>query len=139
MMKFRNTMLIVLGLFCMNSYGQYKYEREHRIKKNQFPAAAHELIEEQLANARKIRYYRETDSTKISYEAKFKVDRLHYSVEFDQEGILEDVEILIKKVDIPNESYANMTAFLEENFNKYRIRRIQQQYPVSAFDRVHVH
>ena len=136
MMKFRNTMLIVLGLLCMNSYGQNKYEREHRIKKNQFPEVAHALIEEQLAEARKIRYYRETDSTKISYEAKFKVDRLHYSVEFDQEGNLEDVEILIKEVDIPNESFTNMTAFLEENFNKYRIRRIQQQYPVSAFESV---
>ena len=136
MMRFRNTMLIVLGFFCLSSYGQYKYEREHRIKKNQFPAVAHAVIEEQLADARRIRYYRETDSTKISYEAKFKVDRLHYSVEFDQEGNLEDVEILIKEVDIPNESFTNMTAFLEENFTKYRIRRIQQQYPVSAFESV---
>ena len=136
MMKFRYTILMFLGMLCMNSYGQYKSEREHRIKKNQFPAVAHAVIEQQRADARRIRYYRETDSTKIRYEAKFKVDRLHYSVEFDQEGNLDNIEILIKEVDIPNESFANMKAFLGENFNKYRIRRIQQQYPVSAFESV---
>ena len=136
MKKYRCLLLIVLGLITVNTFGQYKYEREHRIKKNQFPAEAHALIEEQLAEARRIRYYRETDSTKVSYEAKFKVDRLHYSVEFDQQGKLEDVEILIKEVDIPNASFKNITDYLDDNFEKYRIRRIQQQYPVSENESV---
>ena len=136
MKRFRCFILIVPVMFCINTFGQFKYEREYRIKKNQFPAVAHALIEEQLADARRIRYYRETDSTKISYEAKFKVDRLHYSVEFNQEGELEDVEILIKEVDIPNDSFKNIKEYLDDNFNKYRIRRIQQQYPVSAHESV---
>ena len=136
MKKFRCLLLIALGLMTVNTFGQYKYEREHRIKKSQFPAEAHALIEEQLAEARRIRYYRETDSTKVSYEAKFKVDRLHYSVEFDEKGELEDVEILIKEVDIPDDSFKNITDYLDDNFNKYRIRRIQQQYPVSEHESV---
>ena len=136
MKKFRCLLLIALGLMTVNTFGQYKYEREYRIKKNQFPAEAHALIEEQLAEARRIRYYRETDSAKVSYEAKFKVDRLHYSVEFNQQGELEDVEILIKEVDIPDASFKNMTDYLDTNFNKYRIRRIQQQYPVSEHESV---
>ena len=136
MKRYKILLVIIAGLVSINGFGQYKYEREFRIKKSQFPAKAHALIEDQLAEARRIRYYKETDSTKISYEAKFKVDRLHYSVEFNQEGELEDVEILIKKVDIPNDSFKNMTDYLDNNFNKYRIRRIQQQYPVSAFESV---
>ena len=127
---------IGLSLFTFIGYGQYKYEREYRIKKNQFPETAHAFIDQYLENARKIRYYRETDSTKISYEAKFKVDRLHYSVEFDEQGNLEDVEILIKEVDIPNESFERIKSYLDANFSKYRIRRIQQQYSASEYNSV---
>ena len=118
------------------SQGQYKYEREYRIKKSQFPAEAHAFIADQLQNARKIRYYRETDSTKVSYEAKFKLDKLHYSVEFDEQGQLEDIEILIREVDIPNDTFAAITDYLQNNFTKYRIRRIQQQYPVNDSETV---
>lgn len=130
-------LLAVLFAFSyLSVFGQYKYEREHRIKKNQFPEAAHTFIEDYLENARKIKFYRETDSSKTSYEAKFKVDRLHYSVEFDEKGQLEDIEILIKEVDIPNDSYDKMTEFLETNFSKYRIRKIQQQYPASETETI---
>lgn len=111
---------------------QNKYEREYRIKKSQFPEKALELISTKLENARRVRFYKETDSTKVSYEAKFKKDRLHYSVEFDEDGVLEDVEILIKSIDIPDDSYSLMTKYLEKKFNRYRIRRMQQQYPVGA-------
>ena len=136
MKKFRCLIFIFTALICSNSFGQHKFEREYRIKKSQFPDVAHALIEEQLADARRIRYYRETDSTKVSYAAKFKVDRLHYSVEFSQEGKLEDVKILIKEVDIPNDSFKIIEEYLDDNFNKYRIRKIQQQYPVSADESV---
>lgn len=111
---------------------QNKYEREYRIKKSQFPEKALELISTKLEDARRVRFYKETDSTKVSYEAKFKKDRLHYSVEFDEDGVLEDVEILIKSIDIPDDSYSLMTKYLEKKFNRYRIRRMQQQYPVGA-------
>lgn len=122
-----------LLLFCGSSsfaQNKYKYEREHRIKKSQFPEKALDLIEKKLLEARRIRFYRETDSTKTSFEAKFKQDRLKYSVEFDEEGTLEDVEIVIKPVDIPDDAFSRMNEYLTDNFVKYRIRKIQQQYPV---------
>ncbi len=56
---------------------------------------------------------------------------MHYSVEFDQQGNLEDIEILIKEVDIPNESFDLIKGYLKKTFTKHRILRIQQQYPVS--------
>ncbi|MBC6997639.1 hypothetical protein BIZ36_03975 [Cytophaga sp. FL35] len=111
---------------------QNKYEREYRIKKSQFPEKALELISTKLEDARRVRFYKETDSIKVSYEAKFKKDHLHYSVEFDEDGVLEDVEILIKSIDIPDDSYSLMTKYLEKKFIRYRIRRMQQQYPVGA-------
>lgn len=113
---------------------QNKYEREFRIKKSQFPEKALAYIDTELQEARHIRFYQETDSAKISYEAKFKKDRLKYSVEFDEDGTLEDIEILIEPVDIPDEALANIKRHLEDTFTKHRIRRLQQQYPVTDKD-----
>lgn len=130
-----NRYSLLLAVLCTFSYlsafGQYKYEREHRIKKSQFPAEIHEFIAAHLQNTRKMRYYREIDSNKINYKAKFKRDRLHYSMEFIEQGRLKDIEFLIKEVDIPGDSYAQITDFLQSKFTKYRVRRIKQQYPAS--------
>ena len=129
--RYRLPVLFLLLLLGNTAQAQYKYEREHRIRKSQFPANALRFIEKKLEDARQVRFYREVDSIKISYEAKFKLDRLRYSVEFDQQGRLEDVEILIREIDIPEESLQAIKEYLSTNFQKYRIRRIQQQYPVS--------
>ncbi|RRQ50340.1 hypothetical protein DZC72_07250 [Maribacter algicola] len=130
-MKRYSPVLIFLLLIGCFVNAQNKYEREFRIRKSQFPPAAIGLIKDRLEDSKRIKYYKETDSTKISYEAKFKKDRLWYSIEFDKEGTLEDVEILIKEVDIPSEPMQEIRKYLDKSFRKYRIKRIQQQYPVS--------
>ena len=112
---------------------QEKYEREFRIRKAQFPESAYTAVKGYLNNARRIRFYKEIDSSRQSFEIKFKKDRLHYSIEFDESGGLEDVEIRVKAVDLPNESYNAVVSFLEATFEKHRIRKIQQQYPRDAF------
>jgi len=127
--KFTAILCFLLLFFGLFSSAQNKYEREYRIRKIQFPKKALGYIEEKLTNARRIRFYKETDSLKISYEAKFKKDRLWYSIEFNQEGDLEDIEILIGAVDIPDEAFNSLKTYLSQYFKKYRIRKIQQQYP----------
>ena len=134
MKKFSSLVLLV---FLINAgMAQDKYEREYRIRKSQFPEQAFTFLETYLKDAKRLRFYKELDSAKTSYEAKFKKDRLFYSIEFDEEGLLEDVEILIMEVDIPNSSYQAMQEYLKSNFKKFRIRKIQQQYPLSAFQTV---
>lgn len=123
-------LLWILGAGIL--FAQNKYEREYRIRKSQFPEQALTYISEKLEDAKRIRFYKETDSTKTSYEAKFKKDRLWYSVEFSENGTLEDIEILIKPVDIPNDSFSRMETYLSDYFVKYRIRRLQQQYPITS-------
>ncbi|HDZ05202.1 MAG TPA: hypothetical protein ENH58_09130 [Maribacter sp.] len=122
--------IILAGfLFCFQlAHSQYKYEREHRILKSQFPTAAISTIEENITDFKRIKFYKETDSIKISYEAKLKKDKLWYSIEFNEDGALEDIEILIKSTDIPNDTYSNIESYLNNNFSKYRIKRLQQQY-----------
>ncbi|SDD84470.1 hypothetical protein SAMN05421636_10288 [Pricia antarctica] len=125
-------LLLVLG-GCW-AHAQNKDEREHRIKKSQFPEKALSYIDEKLEGARRIRFYRETDGTKTSYEAKFKKDRLKYSVEFSEDGVLEDIEFLIGAIDIPDDTFSKMKEYLEKDFLKYRIRRIQKRYPIGKND-----
>lgn len=128
------TFLVIAVLFTFVSSAQNKYEREFRIKKSQFPEKALNHIEEKLEDARRIRFYKEIDSVKVSFEAKFKKDRLKYSVEFDENGALEDIEILIKSVDIPNDAFAKINKYLQNEFVKYKIQKMQQQYPVGVND-----
>lgn len=120
--------IVFIGFSFQSSYAQYKYEREYRIRKSQFPNNALELIEEKVTDAKRIKFYKETDSAKVSYEAKLKKDRLWYSIEFSEEGVLEDIEILIKTTDIPDATLSKIEAYLNQNFKKYRIKRLQQQY-----------
>ena len=133
MKKFKCLAAFLLLLFVTSGWAQNKYEREFRIRKSQFPEKAYGFLKEELQNAKRIRYYKEVDSSKISYEVKFKKERLFYSIEFDESGELEDVEILIKEVDIPNASFEAINTYLKGYFTKYRIRKIQQQYTLAAF------
>ncbi len=108
---------------------QNKYEREIRIDKADFPVEALDLVSPYLEDVKRVRFYRETDSIKVSYEAKFKKGKLLYSVEFDQTGKLEDIEFVIKKNDIPEESWNNIIGWLNNEFEKTKVKKIQQQYP----------
>lgn len=130
--KWAAVLLALLGLQSLSA--QVKYEREYRIRKEQFPEAALEVLGSSLDDVRRLRFYREVDSNRRSFEMKFKKDRLHYSVEFTPEGVLEDVEVLIKPVDIPEESWSRIGAVLSDRFTRHKVRRIQQQYPRAAFD-----
>lgn len=123
--------LIIIICCCSFTMSQDKYEREFRIRKSQFPTAALDVMESELQEVKRLKFYKETDSAKTSFEAKFKKDRLWYSVEFDEKGHLEDIEVLIKEVDIPSDALAKMITYFESQFSKYRIKRIQQQYPAN--------
>ncbi|SDQ08589.1 hypothetical protein [Flagellimonas zhangzhouensis] len=127
-MKFN--FLLIFTLFITQFFcAQNKYEKETRIDKADFPENAYSLLETHLENARRIRFYKEIDSTKQSFEVKFKKRKLHYSVEFDPQGTLEDVEFEIDVVDIPEDNWMTIENYLKSNHNKYRVKKIQQQHP----------
>lgn len=110
------------------SQAQQKYEREFRILKSQFPTEAITLINNNVQHVKRLKYYKEVDSSTTRFEAKFKKDKLWYGIEFNEKGILERIQIVIKPTDIPNDTYIQIKDHLNNIFTKFRIRKIQQQY-----------
>ena len=82
---------------------QNKEEFEKRIDAKAVPENAVEAIQPFLKEAKRIRWYHEYDGDKESFECKFKKFGYWFSVEFDKEGLLEDVEIKIKYHTLPHD------------------------------------
>lgn len=119
---------LLVIFFSLNGLAQKKQEQEFRIVKEGLPKKVLPLLSEHLKEVKRLRFYKEQDGDKSSYEIKFKKDRLLYSIEFDENGMLEDVEFIIKPTDIPEDTFKSITPYLKSNHDKYRIKKIQQQH-----------
>jgi hypothetical protein len=129
MMKF-NGVLIILLLSSGMLFAQNDYEREHRIRKSQFPTLQNDLL---LIgqNTKQIRYYKEVDSLEITFFLKFKKDRLNYLLSYNESGQLKESGFRIHEIDIPEDTFSKIDAYLSHTFEKTRIKRIFQLYPVT--------
>jgi hypothetical protein len=126
---FRKLTLIVLLISTFTSaFSQLKFEKESRLKRADIPPVAFELIES-LAIPGKIKWYSEESLTGNSVEAKFRFNKKNYSIEFDTEGNLQDVEITIEITEIQEGIKETILKKLESEFNKYSIQKIQVHYP----------
>ncbi len=130
-MKF-NWIIVFALLLGQVMVSQNKFERKSKVDLEDFPEKAYALLQPHIENARRIRLYKEVDGTKQSYEVKFKKRKLHYSVEFDARGNLEDVEFNIKAVDIPEDSWKAIQKYLKSNYSDYEIKTMLQQYAMQA-------
>ncbi|PWL32298.1 hypothetical protein [uncultured Roseivirga sp.] len=117
--------IAVLLLLSSSAFGQ-KVERESRIKNPEVPEKALEYIEQTSLD--KVKWYRETGLESISFEAKFKHERRWYSVEFSEEGVLEDIEIEIDLHQVPEPTRELIDKYLEAEFKRHRIKKVQIQY-----------
>ena len=108
--------------------GQNREEREHRIRKSQFPTVQLDSLVVGSEIKQK-RYYKEIDSLQTTYIFKFKKDRLHYFLSYDDTGKLVTSGFRIKEIDMPEETYQKIESYLSDSYKKYRIKRIFQEYP----------
>lgn len=106
---------------------QLKMEREYRINKKEVPLAARQLVDSCFGE-QKIRWYTEQSIEEKSFEAKFKIKRQRFSIEFDSLGRVQDFELRIKRKQIPDTIQAEIIAALNSRFNKYKIIKIQEQW-----------
>lgn len=131
MLKFSTNLLMFFVMaLCVNSFAQEKIERQHRIKRLQFPDKALKTIAENSDGIKRLKFYREVDTVGKTYTAKFKKARLSYQMDFDQNGEFENIGLLVNQIDIPNDSFKNIMEHLSQNFEKIKIRKMWQSYPI---------
>ena len=132
-MKYFYVLLFLSFSLCSFAQKSYKHEKEQRIDKKAFPKNALELLEKTLPqNVKKVKYYKEQDSVKISYETKLKYKKRKYSIEFSKNGILEDVEVTVKPKHIPPRTLEKIKKHLYNEYSAFRIKKIQRQYNNTA-------
>lgn len=105
-----------------------KKEVEKRIKPGAMPESAVDYIENLPVKPKRLKYYLETDGDDLSFEAKFKNSGRIHSVEFDEKGNLLDIEIIVGKRFPEEATLAKIRSYLNNNFTRHKIEKIQAQY-----------
>ena len=125
-------LVLILLLFGFVSSAQNRLEREHRIKKAQFPNEALQTILENNNDFKRLKFYKAVDSASKTYTAKFKKARLFYEMDFNEKGKLSGLGFAITPIDMPEESFARITEYLSQKFEKSKVRKMFQLYHVGS-------
>jgi len=127
--------LVIYSLFALIAitvssdflFAQVKFEQESQVSQEVIPTSAMTLVLLLTPDAR-VNWYQEQQVEGISYEAKYKLNGRHYSVEFSQDGVLEDVEIELKWMEVPQPAAEAMKAHFDSTYLRYRVRKVQEQF-----------
>ena len=122
------TLLLMCICLCPAAFAQAKkMEREKRVKKEDISMAVHNTLEKFIEDARKVRYYLETDVDHRSFEIKFLLRKRQYSVEFNDSGQLEDVEMIIGFEELQKELQKKITSHLGR-YDSFKVKKTQKQF-----------
>lgn len=121
-------LIVILLLVSGNVFSQLKYEKESRLKRSEIPVAALNLLES-IAVPGKIKWYLEEGLQGKTIEAKFRFNNNYYSIEFDTQGNLQDIEKTISFTEVPDNVKESVIKKLESEFSKFSITKTQVHYP----------
>ncbi|MCA1762161.1 MAG: hypothetical protein ABR574_04450 [Cryomorphaceae bacterium] len=99
-----------------------------RVKKEAVPENAVRWIDESLESLPNIHWYLEKTSGVQSYEAKFTKSDRRYSVEFSEDGSIEDIEYIARWKDLPKEVMNKLDSYFQNEYDRVKIHKIQVQY-----------
>ena len=108
-----------------------KDEVEKSISRDEMPAPALSVLDEFWSDEKKIDFFHQSDGETISYEAKLDWEGHQYSIEFDSEGMLIDVEQLIEFEELPTPLQNSITEEVDKQYNRFRFTRVQRQFSIS--------
>ena len=128
-------LFIFLLLFSIsgNLFAQVKFEKESRIKPKDVPSKALLFIDSLNLNT-KVKWYLEEGLDKNSIEAKFILNKVKYSVEFDSSGNIEDVEIEVKWEGLEPHIREFISLQFKEGCSRFKIAKVQKQFTGSQND-----
>lgn len=114
-------------IIAMDAFSQPKYEKEIRIRSKDVPDNALRFVES-LNLTSVIRWYKEINYEKITFEAKTTFQKERISIEFHEDGSLQDIEIEIPYEKIPNDALTDIHKYLSSKYRKFKIEKAQIQY-----------
>lgn len=129
----KHLLLFILLLQLSSAYSQDKSEREYRIKSSQVAAKALEYVENNFQDVR-IKWYGEENLDGKAVEAKGKKQGNLYSVKFNMNGELQDIEMVMKFGDIAQDVRNTIEKNLESRFSKFKLQKTQIQWLGKASD-----
>ena len=129
MIPARNIYLLRLLLLTVGlpALAQDKMEVERAASTSEVPTAAREWFEEAYATPTRVQWYFEQTSGETSYEAKLKHAGQWHSVEFGEDGTLQDIEIIVQDRELPKEVRQPIRTYLDTTYTRHRIKKIQRQ------------
>lgn len=107
---------------------QTKNEKEQRIQLSEFPKLAKSTISKLPKDCKRFKYYFETDGDKLSFEVKFTFNKRRYSLEFSEDGQIEDIESIVKLRHIPTSIKQNINSYFKLTFKTHKLIKLQNQY-----------
>ena len=124
--------ILALFLVILNLEAQEtKRESESKIAQSEVPSECRDWLSKAFPQIHKVKWYKEVTSGKQSYEAKFKSEGARYSIEFSENGLIEDVE---KKVSL-NDLRTDLRLKLNQGFSqfeKFKLIKLQEQWTAAT-------
>lgn len=117
---------ILISSASITLSGQEKLEREYRIPQKRVPTKAQNFVNKMQLEGN-VKWFIEESLQGKSMEAKVISQKVKYSIEFDTLGNLQDIEIQIKKKQVPNNVWKNIDKELSSSLKKHKVIKIQQQ------------
>lgn len=122
-------LIVLLALPIFANSQDKKIEKEEDIDRDEMPEKIQQYLKENLPkDIKKLRHYYETDGDEESYETKFKFKGNRFSVEFNKNSRLEDIEVLLKEKALEKPVIKNIESYLENKHERFKIEKIQAQY-----------
>ncbi len=125
---------ILVSFLLIPLQAQVKDETEKRIKNKEVPAAVMAWFKDTYEDSRRVKWFYQTDGTKVVYEAKLLHQNKMHSVEILPNGVGLNIEILIDFDSIEVNAKKNIEEYLTSNYSKFDIKKTQKQYSGSGDD-----
>lgn len=116
-------LLSATSAFCQ----EVKVEREWKIKFKDLPEVIQDHMKPYHHGKNKMKCFQEQDGLHNSYEVKLRVNNEWFSIEFDRDSKLEDIELTVGE-DQVNPSVLNRVKEHLSGFDRYDIDKIQRQF-----------
>lgn len=125
-MTYKSLIILIICNFSFCCYAQ-KVEKEKSINRAKFPEKSIEYLNQNFSEMNGVKYYQEKTKDAIYYECKFQCKGEYFSVKFNDNGSLYDIEKLISEKDISDPALQKIKSRLDDDFTRWKIKKIQER------------